>query len=101
MIRSPFRYRQLSAVTFLGLGTIVGILIYNTWMVSCGHCTLQMLLTVPWLGWVLIGLNLLAIGCLVFLRRRSSRSSAHTACSHCNITLREGWRYCPCCGRQP
>ena len=100
MIRDRLRSRQFSALGWLGLGTVAGILIYNTWMVSCGHCSLQMLLTIPWLGWLLITLNLCAALFLYILRRRSSRQATKGGCDRCGISLRDGWRFCPSCGRQ-
>lgn len=90
--------RRHSWPSLCALTVIAAILVYNTWMVACGHCTLATLLTIPWLGWLLITLNLLAAGILIALRRRGRRLRASGLCSTCSTTLRETWRYCPSCG---
>lgn len=90
--------RLVGAATVLLLGVGLAVFGYNLWAYSCGHCTLQSLAHFGPFGWLLLGLTLVAGGCLLWLRGRRLRLAAARCCP-CGRPRAADWAYCPHCGQ--
>lgn len=89
----------------LGLSLVIGaavlaVILYNSWRVCCGQCTLRDLTVIPWITWLLVAVNAAALLSLHLLRRRSSRFAQMNTCPACHTRLDPRWGYCPACGMQ-
>lgn len=94
------RLRSKLFLLLTGL-TALSVLGYNSWLYSCGACTLRALITPSVPGYLLLGLNLLLGVTLVLLKRRYARLASRRFC-RCARELVSEWHYCPDCGtRRP
>lgn len=83
----------------LAVLTVVCVLGYNTWLYSCGACTLRALMTPSVPGYLLLAINLLLGIILVLLKHRQARMERQRLC-RCGSVLLPEWGFCPACGSQ-
>jgi len=76
-----------------------GVLGYNFWSYSCGHCTLRSMMTLGPAGYLLLGANLILGGLLAVSRQRQSRRLRRQQC-RCGCLLMPAWQHCPACGEK-
>ncbi|ORJ60498.1 hypothetical protein [Geothermobacter hydrogeniphilus] len=76
----------------------VAVVAYNTWLLCCGVCSVDNLLTLGWPGWILLVANLAAAFIYVIVRRLNFLESQVDTC-FCGCQLQPGWRHCPRCGK--
>lgn len=86
-------------ILLLAVATAVSVLGYNSWLYSCGACTLRALITPSAPGYLLLVLNILLAGAWLLLRRRQTRRAAELRCG-CGAELLVTWSFCPACGSQ-
>ncbi len=96
-IRSLFG-REARWLGFWLLAAALSVLAYNTWLVCCGVCTFETLMTPGPAGWILLSANLAAGLALVILVRVNRSKSKDKNCD-CGQCLGQGWRFCPQCGK--
>ncbi len=88
------RYALLLLLSITGLGLIC----YNYWSYSCGRCTVDSLWAISFPAGILIGINLLALTILFFVRVRQRRRLDPLQCG-CGSRLHPDWQFCPDCGQ--
>jgi len=76
-----------------------GVLGYNFWSYSCGHCTLNSLMTLGPAGYLLLGVDLGLLGLLLLLKVRQRQLERRRLCK-CGGRPGPAWRYCPDCGEE-
>jgi len=81
-------------------GAILAVVLYNSWRVCCGQCSLRDMTVIPWSGWFMVAINLLAAAILWHVRRRNRKPAQPYLCANCCTTLQPDWPYCPSCGNQ-
>jgi hypothetical protein len=81
----------------LALLTVVSVLGYNSWLYSCGACTLHALITPSAPGYLLLAINLLLGMILILLKLRQARRQRQRVCP-CGSELLSDWSFCPACG---
>lgn len=87
-----------SLLILLGGGVVMlGVLGYNLWSYSCGHCTLRSLMTLGLPGYLLLVLNLILLTVWLIMQRRMTRQAKGHHC-RCGTALVGEWHYCPGCG---
>ncbi len=84
-------------VLLAGGAVMLGVLGYNFWSYSCGHCTVRSLMTLGLPGYLLLGLNLILLTIWLVMKRRLARQGRGDWC-RCGATLLGEWHYCPDCG---
>jgi ABC-type xylose transport system permease subunit len=92
------RLRHLSTVSIVAILSALAVLIYNTWSICCGVCSISGLLTISPICSFLLALVGLAAVVLFSLRYRRKQRNHDFACS-CGTATQSGWGYCPSCGR--
>ncbi|MCF6180028.1 MAG: hypothetical protein L3J63_11670 [Geopsychrobacter sp.] len=85
---------------FLLLIAVIGLSLfsYNYWSYSCGRCNAESLLTLSLPAELLIGINLLALMGLLYVRARKQKKIDPFHC-RCGALLVLNWKFCPSCGQ--
>jgi len=91
-------YLRSKLILLLAVATAAGVLGYNTWLYSCGACTLRALITPSVPGYLLLVLNLALVAVLALLKRRQAQAGLRRICG-CGCELLPQWSYCPDCGK--
>jgi len=86
-------------VLLLAVLVVVGVTGYNLWSFSCGHCTLRSLMTLGPAGHVLLVVNILLAGLLVYFKQRRRQQERQKLC-RCGSRLIQAWKFCPFCGEK-
>jgi len=90
--------RETLWLGFWLLAGAVSVVAYNTWLVCCGACSFENLLSLGWPGWLLLVANLVAVDVYAILRKRNYLKLQTSKCS-CRLEIQSAWRYCPRCGK--
>jgi hypothetical protein len=94
-------FRKYRISWFVGscLAGILAIVVCNLCLLYFGHCVVNDFLAIPPIGWFIIAANLVAAAALAMIKRGGGQKYATNHCPRCNIGLRDGWVYCPNCGK--
>ncbi len=84
-------------VGLLITGLLLVIIGYNYWSFQGGRCTVASLLTLSAPAILLILLNAVACGVLLWSKDRNRRQQQNRYCG-CGAELRGTWSFCPSCG---
>jgi hypothetical protein len=82
----------------LVVATALAVILYNTWSLCCGRCTVGTFARLGIPGWSLAGMSLAAGMVWQVLRWRTRRSARPEECPNCRRLLRTEWCFCPDCG---
>jgi len=89
--------RPLRPAVLLVVATALAVVLYNTWSLCCGRCTVGTFARLGVPGWSLAGMSLAAGLVWLVLRWRTCSSARPDKCPDCSRLLRTGWRFCPDC----
>ncbi len=89
--------KRHALLLFLSI-TGLGLFCYNYWSYSCGRCNAESLWAISFPAGVLIGINLLALATVFFIKIRQQKCMDPLLCG-CGARLHLDWQFCPDCGQ--